>query len=169
MRLILFALAFLVPGQTLASTCYALTRGIPGVQYADLGPIASIETPEVTIRFIAHSSYRIETAEGVSIVTDFYGRAGTGGPPDIVTMNQAHETHYTNTPDPRITHVLRGWNPAGGAAKHELRVRDVLVRNVPTNIRDWDGGTVVGNAGTRSSSSRWRISASGISATSSIR
>ena len=81
------------------------------------------------------------------IATDFFGYWGGGEPPNIVTMNQAHETHYTNNPDPRIEHVLRGWNPSGeGPAKHELRVKDVLVRNVPTNIRGYGGPIAAGNS-----------------------
>src|SRR5690606_6823676 len=42
----------------------------------------------------------------------------------------------------RIEHVLRGWNPEGGPAVHDFTFRDVRVRNVPTNIRTWDGGTM---------------------------
>jgi L-ascorbate metabolism protein UlaG (beta-lactamase superfamily) len=38
--------------------------------------------------------------------------------------------------------VLRGWNPEGGPAKHDLTVADVRVRNVATNIRDWAGGYI---------------------------
>jgi hypothetical protein len=37
--------------------------------------------------------------------------------------------------------VLRGWDMPGKAARHDLQVGDVRVRNVPTNIRDEDGGT----------------------------
>jgi L-ascorbate metabolism protein UlaG (beta-lactamase superfamily) len=59
--------------------------------------------------------------------------------PDVVTMNKAHSTHYTDNPDPRIPHVLRGWNPEGGAANHDLQVGDARIRNVPTDIRSWSG------------------------------
>jgi L-ascorbate metabolism protein UlaG (beta-lactamase superfamily) len=44
-------------------------------------------------------------------------------------------------PDPGIAHVLRGWGSPDGPARHDLQVRDVRVRNVPTNIRDWGSGT----------------------------
>ena len=63
--------------------------------------------------------------------------------PEIVTMNRAHTTHYTNNPDPGIRHVLRGWNPEGDAAQHDITMSDVRVRNIPTNIRDYGGGTAV--------------------------
>jgi len=61
--------------------------------------------------------------------------------PDIVTMNHAHDTHFTDHPNPAIAHVLRGWTTTGAPARHDLQVQDVHVRNVPTNIRDWGGGT----------------------------
>ncbi|NIX22805.1 MAG: Zn-dependent hydrolase, partial [Actinobacteria bacterium] len=46
---------------------------------------------------------------------------------------------YTDFPDPAIEHVLRGWNPEGGPAEHDLDVGDVHIRNVPTDIRGWSG------------------------------
>jgi L-ascorbate metabolism protein UlaG (beta-lactamase superfamily) len=63
--------------------------------------------------------------------------------PDIVTMNHAHSTHYTDNPDPAIKHVLRGWGPSPDQpARHDLQAGDVRVRNVPTNIRNYmSGGT----------------------------
>jgi L-ascorbate metabolism protein UlaG (beta-lactamase superfamily) len=97
-------------------------------------------TGEVTIRFVGHATYLIETAGGVSIATDYDGRSGPVAVPDVVTMNHAHETHWTAYPDPAIPHVFRGWNPAGGPAKHYSRIGDVLLRNVPTDIRGYGGG-----------------------------
>jgi L-ascorbate metabolism protein UlaG (beta-lactamase superfamily) len=61
--------------------------------------------------------------------------------PDIVTMNHAHSTHYTDHPDPAIKYVLRGWAADQKPAEHDVTYGDVRVRNVPTNIRDWGGGT----------------------------
>ena len=38
--------------------------------------------------------------------------------------------------------MLRGWGPTPDQpARHDISLRDVRVRNVPTNIRDWRGGT----------------------------
>ena len=62
--------------------------------------------------------------------------------PDVATMNRAHTTHYSNFPDPAIGHVLRGWSLDGGPGKHDLVVGDVRIRNVATNIRDWNGGYI---------------------------
>jgi L-ascorbate metabolism protein UlaG (beta-lactamase superfamily) len=52
-------------------------------------------------------------------------------------MNQAHSSHRTDIIDPAIEHVLRGWNPEGGKAEHHLQVGDVLIRNLPTDLRGW--------------------------------
>ncbi len=134
--LTLAALVLALPAAARASTCYAFVEGVPGVRYASLGPLAQAGE-EVTITFVGHSTFRIETAAGVSIATDFFGAAGPGGPPDVVTMNKAHSTHFTTNPDPAIRHVLRGWNPAGGPAEHLLELDDVTIRNVTTDIRGW--------------------------------
>jgi L-ascorbate metabolism protein UlaG (beta-lactamase superfamily) len=56
-------------------------------------------------------------------------------------MNHAHTTHYTNSPDPAIKHVLRGWRDDGKPAAYDLTYEDVRIRSVTTNIRDWNGGT----------------------------
>ncbi|MBE0692952.1 MAG: MBL fold metallo-hydrolase, partial [Aquamicrobium sp.] len=68
------------------------------------------------------------------------GHYGYDPLPRVVTMNRAHRTHYTDVPDPGIEHVLRGWNPEGGPARHAVTVDDVYIRNVPTDIRNWGGG-----------------------------
>lgn len=131
------ALVALGPGAAQASKCYAFVKDMAGVRYAQLGPVAATAR-EVSITYVGHSTFRIETEAGIAIATDYFGAAGEGGPPDVVTMNKAHETHYTDYPDPAITHVLRGWNPEGpGPAEHLLELRDVTIRNVTTDIRGW--------------------------------
>jgi L-ascorbate metabolism protein UlaG (beta-lactamase superfamily) len=122
-----------------ASRCMAIAQNIPRVQFVSLLPAQAAEG-EVRITFVGHATFRIESPGGLVIATDFAGFAGQGRLPDIVTMNHAHSTHYTNFPDPAIKHVLRGWNPAGGAARHNLTAGDVLVRNVTTDIRSWMTG-----------------------------
>lgn len=122
-----------------ASRCMAVAQNTPRVQFISLHNAQATEG-EVRITFIGHATFRIESPGGVVIATDFAGFAGPGRLPDVVTMNHAHSTHYTNYPDPAIKHVLRGWNPAGGAAQHSLASGDVLVRNVTTDIRNWMTG-----------------------------
>ncbi len=99
---------------------------------------ASLKSDEVKITFVGHSTFLIESAGGVSIATDYNDYVKPALPPVIATMNRAHDTHFSRNPDPRIAHVLRGWSDSG-AARHDLRVSDVRVRNVPTNIRGYDG------------------------------
>jgi len=129
----------LAPAQaTTASRCIAFVEREPQIVPAALPAAAS--APEVEITYVTHSTFRLRTPAGVVIATDYSGYYGEGGPPDIATMNHAHETHYTDYPDPGIDHVLRGWNPSGeGPAKHHLVVDDVLVRNVSTDIRSVGG------------------------------
>lgn len=127
------------------SRCMAIANALPGVTYANFPPFATpVQTfvdGDVTITYAGHSTYVIETPGGVRIATDYSGIYGSDPLPDLVTMNKAHRTHFTNDPDPRIGHVLRGWNPDGGPARHALVVDDVSVRNVPTDIRTWGGDT----------------------------
>lgn len=144
-RLLLGAIAFAAvllhlaaaPGAAQASQCFAFVEqrppfARPGVVPASYTEVRASGTVEVT--YIGHSTFRLRTPAGVVIATDFNGYAGPGPVPDVVTMNHAHETHFTDFPDPAIEHVLRGWNPAGGAANHELTVNDVFIRNVSTDI-----------------------------------
>jgi L-ascorbate metabolism protein UlaG (beta-lactamase superfamily) len=108
------------------------------------GPLlhrASTAADTVTITFLGHATFAIETPGGTLAATDYSGRHRPYRVPDLVTMNHAHSTHYTDNPDPRIAHVLRGWRNDGGPAMHDLRVGDLRVRNLPTNIRTWEGGT----------------------------
>ena len=94
----------------------------------------------VALTFLGHASFLIETPAGATAVTDYNGTITPPFVPDIVTMNNAHPSHYTDAPDPRIKYVLRGWDPGGGMAVHHIEYRDLRVRNVPTNVRD-EGGT----------------------------
>lgn len=93
---------------------------------------APLANHEVKITYQGHSTYQIESADGVTIATDYSGLRGTE-PPRVVTMNHAHDTHYTDYPDPEIEHVLRGWGTDEDVAKHYLTVGDVLIRNVTTD------------------------------------
>ena len=77
--------------------------------------------------------------------TDFNGDYRTGRLPDVVTMNRAHSTHYTLYPDPKIKHVLHGWGDKGQPAHVGLRVDDVYIRNVTTDIRRYYGDVAGGD------------------------
>jgi L-ascorbate metabolism protein UlaG (beta-lactamase superfamily) len=100
---------------------------------------AAAKTDEVAISYAGHSTYIIDTPGGVRIATDYSGAYRIGRLPDVVTMNRAHGTHYTLFPDSRIQHVLHGWGDDGQPAQVKLRVGDVLIRNVTTDIRRYFG------------------------------
>lgn len=129
--------------ETRPSTCLAVARALPNVVFASFEP-AQARGETVTITYAGHSTYLIDTPSGVRIATDFSGVYGSNPPPDVVTMNKAHTTHFTYSPDPAIDHVLRGWNPEGGPAEHSVLVDDVYIRNVTTDINRY--GMVEPNA-----------------------
>ena len=141
MRMFLAAMlslaAWVLPAQAEISRCIAFVERTPGIVPVRYVPAAA--APEVRITFATHSTFRIQTPAGVVIATDYAGYAGAGPAPTVATMNHAHDTHFTDYPDPAIQYVLRGWNPDGGPADHKLKVQDVLIRNVPTDIKRWDG------------------------------
>ena len=125
--------------------CFPVAERAPDVLPAAYQP-AAVPAGSVRLTFIGHSSFLIETPAGASAVTDYNGWLGGAEPPDIATMNNAHSTHYTDYPDPKIEHVLRGWDPDGGVARHDLTYLDLHVRNVPTNVRDAGGVRINGNS-----------------------
>ncbi|WP_044008665.1 MBL fold metallo-hydrolase [Leisingera methylohalidivorans] len=127
-----------------ASHCIALAQDTPGLEYLHKAdwqdPVAQ---DSVQIRYIAHASFLLRTEGGLNVVTDFTGFTGAAPLiPDVVTMNHAHETHWTAHPDPAIPHVLRGWGPRGSGAEHHLDLGEMLIRNVSTDIRNMFGGVV---------------------------
>lgn len=125
-----------------ADRCLAVAQG-PMPRLVEMASVrlAQLAAGEVRLTFLGHSTFLIESAAGVRIATDYNDYIRPAPAPDIVTMNRAHNTHYTDFPDPSIHHVLRGWNPEGGPAMHDVSLQDVRVRNVTTNIRRWEGGT----------------------------
>src|SRR6266480_6734153 len=125
-----------------------MTQNCPGLVAFDVPHIipAALRlalTPEqVRLTYVGHSTFLIESPQLVRIATDYNDYVRSPVQPDIVTMNHAHTTHFTDSPDPAIKYVLRGWGPTPDQpARHDIAVKDVRVRNVPTNIRDWRGGT----------------------------
>jgi L-ascorbate metabolism protein UlaG (beta-lactamase superfamily) len=122
------------------SDCLAMAEGPASVRPVNFAP-AALEADQVQFTYIGHSTFLIESPGGVKIATDFTAYSG-GVLPDVVTMNRAHSSHYTDTPDPGIKYVLRGWNPEGGPARHDLQVGDVHIRNVTSDIRGGSFGRV---------------------------
>ena len=103
---------------------------------------AALAGDQVRVSYIGHATFLIESPRLVRMATDYNNYVRPPMLPDIVTMNHAHSTHYTDSPEPGIKHVLRGWGASPDEpARHDLHYQDVRVRNVPTNIRSWGGGT----------------------------
>jgi len=130
----------LLPGLACAAGCAPIASVAPRVWLASAGDDVA-GAGAVAITFLGHASFLIETPGGVTAVTDYNGVNVPDFPPDIATMNHAHSTHYTDHPDPRIGHVLRGWRDDGGPVSIDLVVGDMHVTNLPTNIRNGQGGT----------------------------
>ena len=124
-----------------ADRCFAVSQR-PSLIVPAAVRVAALAAHEVRLTFVGHATWLIESAGGVRIATDYNDYFRPAVVPEIATMNRAHTTHYSMFPDPGIKHVLRGWNPEGGPARHDVTLADVRVRNVATNIRDWSGGYI---------------------------
>jgi L-ascorbate metabolism protein UlaG (beta-lactamase superfamily) len=103
--------------------------------------VAQLKFDQVRITYVGHSTFLIESPQLVRVATDYNDYVKPPIVPNIVTMNRAHSTHYTDRPEPTIDHVLRGWSEGERPALHDVQFKDVRVRNVPTNIRSWGGAT----------------------------
>jgi L-ascorbate metabolism protein UlaG (beta-lactamase superfamily) len=151
--LLLTFIAIGIPGRALAQGASPalpeakpeMTEACPGL-VAERAPFrslvrrAALEPDQVRLTYIGHATFLIETPQLVRIATDYNSYVKPPVIPDIVTMNHAHSTHYTDNPESEIRHVLRGWSPEyGKPARIDLQYKDVRVRNVPTNIRSYYG------------------------------
>ena len=127
------------------SHCIAVAQNTPGIEYLHKASFrAPVPDFSVRLRYVAHASFLLQAEDGTSAVTDFTGFIGNVDfLPDVVTMNHAHSTHWTANPDPAIPHVLRGWGAPGEGVEHYLDLGGMVVRNVSTDIRSWDGGVEV--------------------------
>jgi len=125
----------------MTQSCPGLVAALPPL----IGPaafrLAALERDQVRISYVGHSTFLIESPQLVRIATDYSDWVRPPVLPDIVTMNHAHSSHYTLSPDPGIKYVLHGWADDEKPARIDLRYKDVRVRNVPTNIRTFEGGT----------------------------
>ncbi len=124
------------------SHCLAIADATPGMAYIQKASwTAPVEQYSVRINYVAHATFLLQTPGGLNVATDFTGFLGnTTLLPDVVTMNHAHDTHWTANPDPAIPHVLPGWGPFGEGIDHHVDLGEMLVRNVSTDIRSQFGG-----------------------------
>lgn len=127
---------------TAAEACPGLVAGARPRMIPAAFTVAAVDAGTVRLSYVGHATFLIESPQGVRIVTDYNDYVRPPVVPDIATMNHAHTTHFTDHPDPAIKYVLRGWGAdEDHPARHDMQLRDVRVRNVPTNIRTWSGGT----------------------------
>jgi L-ascorbate metabolism protein UlaG (beta-lactamase superfamily) len=149
-KLVALAAAFAVSIMALASLP-AARASEPGCrpELAGTSPRiipAALAEKHVRITFVGHASFLIETPLNVKAVTDYNDYVRASVVPDVATMNKAHSTHFSRNPEPGITHLLPGWNPAGGKADHDVTLLDMRIRNVSTNIRGYGGTEHDGNS-----------------------
>jgi L-ascorbate metabolism protein UlaG (beta-lactamase superfamily) len=134
----------LAPERLLAACLGAVAhrdRGVPARWMSANFQPAAVPADAVRVTFVGHATFLIETPQGVAAATDYNDYIRPALRPDIVTMNYAHTTHYTDNPEPGIRHVLRGWSYQDKPARHNVQFKDMRVRNVPTNIRNYGSGT----------------------------
>lgn len=135
--------------ERIPSHCIAVADSAPGLEYLHQASFRA-PLPDHTVRlsYVDHASFLLQTSGGLNAVTDFTGFIGNVDLiPDVVTMNHAHSTHWTANPDPAIPHVLRGWGEEfGEGVEHYLDLGEMLVRNVPTDIRSFRGVETRGNS-----------------------
>ncbi|TAA64946.1 MBL fold metallo-hydrolase [Shinella sp. JR1-6] len=127
------------------SQCQMIARSLPSVTFASFSGGAALKVQakaneEVRITYVGHSTFFIETPAGVKIATDYNGWYKPPALPTVVTMNKAHSSHYTLTPEPGIEYVLHGWlDGSEKGADHDVVAGDTYIRNVQTDIRGWGG------------------------------
>lgn len=134
---------------TLAACLLGMVNQAPLLHFAAASATNSaVPAKQVPVTYIGHSSFLIETPGGASAVTDYNGIHVPATAPDIVTMNNSHDSHYTDNPNPEIRFTLRGWSEkiGGGFAAHDIRFKDLRVFNVPTNIGEYGDPTGNGNS-----------------------
>lgn len=128
------------------SHCFAIADASPELLYVQNVSWREPTADEYTVRisYIDHSMYLLQSHGGIDVVTDYTGFIGSVDMiPDVVTMNNAHGSHWTNAPHPDITHVLPGWRQQGQPVDHYLDLGEMLIRNVTTDIRGFGGSTVI--------------------------
>lgn len=123
------------------SHCFAIADAAPGLSYIHRASYSD-PVPEFSVRisYVDHSMFLIQTPGGLGVATDYTGYMGpVTYLPNVVTMNHAHSSHWTPNVDEGVEHVLEGWGRLGVAADHYLDLGEMLIRNVPTDIRSRSG------------------------------
>ncbi|SFJ73028.1 L-ascorbate metabolism protein UlaG, beta-lactamase superfamily [Celeribacter neptunius] len=132
--------------ERIPSHCRSLVQAQPPERLWKASVGAPLPKDTVRLHFIGHAMFALEAGD-VSVVTDYNGFIGeTLWSPDVVTMNQAHTSHYTNNVHGDVAHILEGWGAFGEGVRHDLDLGAMRIRNVPTDIRLGDGREPNGNS-----------------------
>src|SRR5262245_26865465 len=86
---------------------HAACGGVIAGRYGLLHLAGGVPEGTVSVTFLGHSSFLLESPAGVRVVTDYNDLIRAPVTPDIVTMNNAHETHYTDMVESGVKYVLR--------------------------------------------------------------
>jgi hypothetical protein len=97
------------PKPEMRANCPGLVATRPPAAIPAAFRLAALGADQVRLTFIGHATFLIESPQLVRIATDYNDFVKPPVTPDIVTMNHAHPSHYTDHPDPGIKFVLRGW------------------------------------------------------------
>jgi L-ascorbate metabolism protein UlaG (beta-lactamase superfamily) len=143
--------AILADGAALAQTAgcgYGDVNNGSLLHYAAATPTERppVDWGSVRISYFGHSSFLIETPGGASAFTDFTGIHKPPFVPDVVTMNNANTGYAADYMEGRGERVLRGWDPSGGIAQHDVKFKDMRVSSLPTNLVNGMGGESNGNS-----------------------
>jgi hypothetical protein len=139
----------------------AACTGVVAGRFGPLHLAGGVPEGSVSITFLGHASFLIESPAGVRVVTDYNDMIRAPVTPDIVTMNNAHPTHYSEAVEPGVKYVLRGWDPAGGSPTITWNTAIFASAMCRPMFASWAGPATTA---TRSLSLRWLICASRISA-----
>ncbi len=148
LSILLAVLATPALAQERQSHCIAIADAAPGIEYLHRADWrAPLEDYTVRLSYLDHSMFLLQAPDGTTAVTDYNGFLGdVDFVPDIATMNHAHSSHWTISPDPRIPTLLEGWGDGVSPNLHAEEVGEVFVRNVPTDIRSYEGVERYGNS-----------------------
>lgn len=116
-----------------------------GIQLAGFSGLSAFAAPalfrtidtqssHVKLDFIGHATFLIQSPQGVKAVTDYNHNYEADVVPNIATMNIERGNHSRYETDPAVQHVLRGWDTGTGVADHDVRLKDMRVYNIPTNV-----------------------------------
>ncbi len=146
-RLLACCFALLAATGAASAGCFPVAETPSLLHRASFEPEPLPADATVRLSFLGHASFLIETSGGASAVTDYNGVHRAPFAPRLVTMNNAHGTHWTDRIEDGVEVVLRGWDPAGTALpEHDVTMDDMRVRNVVTSVRGRQGAAANSNS-----------------------